>query len=206
MCEDKPLRLFVAWKLPDDEAGKAHKAAIVHLQQSINEVIPPSSARWEPEEKLHVTLRFIGEFPNERYDDLVDALSKSLSDSSPFLVNFDHILLHFGRMIWLEPNLNGELLASLHQSIDHALAPFELKQGLLFAPHITLARLRHDAPSQIIAGIMSPFRYPHLPPVELNRVSLMSSLFHPTGNTFTVEHEFPLTASQGASYDADHTF
>ncbi|MHB1462890.1 MAG: RNA 2',3'-cyclic phosphodiesterase [Armatimonadota bacterium] len=195
MCDESPLRLFVAWNLPDDGPGRAHREAMVNLQRSIDAVIPPLSARWEPAEKLHITLRFIGEFPCERYDELVSTLSDSLTETAQFLINFDQVLLHFGRMIWLEPSHNLELITALHNSIDLALAPFELKPGLRFAPHITLARLRHNAPSRTIAGQMSPFRYPQLPPVQVANISLMSSHFHPAGNTHHVEHNFELNAT-----------
>ncbi len=199
MSDSLPLRLFVAWKLPDDGPGKAHREAMVHLQQSIDQVIPSFSARWEPAEKLHITLRFIGEFPSERLDELVSTLGDSLSETTSFMLNFDQVLLHFGRMIWLEPSHNLELITSLHNHIDQALAPFMLKPGLRFTPHVTLARLRHNAPSRTIAGQMSPFRYPQLQPVQVRHISLMSSHFQPLGNEHHVEHEFELVAAKQLS-------
>ena len=57
------IRLFTALELPEELRER-----MAMISRGV------SGARWVPPENLHVTLRFIGEVPEDRYDDIVCAL------------------------------------------------------------------------------------------------------------------------------------
>nr|MBA2341440.1 RNA 2',3'-cyclic phosphodiesterase [Pyrinomonadaceae bacterium] len=76
---NKPLRLFFAVELPA-EAREYVAAHIAHLQRAES----GRSARWERTEKLHITLKFLGETPAARIENLTYAARRVAEESAPF--------------------------------------------------------------------------------------------------------------------------
>ena len=101
------------------------------------------NARWQSDEQLHITLRFIGEVTAPVADDIALAMSRvdavRIECALSGVGQFDHR----GRphSIWagLTPH---EGLAHLHRKLDRLLVTLGLSpEGRAFLPHITLARL-----------------------------------------------------------------
>ncbi|MEO8097901.1 MAG: RNA 2',3'-cyclic phosphodiesterase [Acidobacteriota bacterium] len=131
------MRLFTAIELPQ-HASPALIALIDHLR-------PLAKLAWTPPEKLHITTKFIGEYPQPRLSDLVQALS-SVAVSHPI----DITILRLG---WLpSPRFPLTLFAaverteSLHAlatATDRALQPLGIApEQRIYRPHVTLARMR----------------------------------------------------------------
>lgn len=127
-------------------------------------------ARWQDEDQLHVTLRYIGEVERPVAEDIAVALQAvhapafdlSLSGVGRFDTGSR------GRALWagVAPQ---EAVAALHRKVDHALVRVGLPpEGRAFLPHITLARLNRasgpvDAFLADHAGLTSPaMRFDHL--------------------------------------------
>jgi 2'-5' RNA ligase len=100
-------------------------------------------ARWQDDEQLHLTLRFIGDVDRPQGEDVAASLA-SVHAAAP-VVALEGVgrFAHRGRTeaLWagLAPR---DALAHLHRKIDHAciragLAP----ERRAYLPHITLARL-----------------------------------------------------------------
>jgi len=100
-------------------------------------------ARWQDDEQLHLTLRFIGEVERPQAEDIAACLAQV---HAPAPVMTLHGVGQFARRgrtdtLWagIAPR---EPLAHLHRKVDQAcvragLAP----EGRAFAPHLTVARL-----------------------------------------------------------------
>lgn len=104
-------------------------------------------ARWQDEENLHLTLRFIGEVSRPAANDLGEALGRI--SASPFSVRIEGVG-HFERKghphaLWarIAPS---ETLETLRQKVERAceIAGFE-RETRKFTPHITLARLNRSS-------------------------------------------------------------
>lgn len=124
-------RLFVAIQPP---------AAIRKILLASMGGVP--GARWQLDEQLHITLRFIGEVDRHRADDLATALSEIRFPP------FDITLAGLGQFerkgrvdtLWagVQPR---EPLTQLHQRIDRACIRIGLPPcERAYLPHITLAR------------------------------------------------------------------
>ncbi len=122
------MRLFLAIRLSD-----AVRGALIRVQNDMYD--RGVRGRFTPEENLHLTLAFIGEYPEP--DDVLDALS-GLS-FSPFTLRPEGLGC-FGDLWWAGMR-SSEPLAALARSIRHALSdrgiPFDRKR---FSPHVTLLR------------------------------------------------------------------
>ena len=62
------MRAFIAVELPDEI-----REALGAVQQDLRHLT--STVRWVPADSIHITLKFIGEIPDKRVDDIDTALT-----------------------------------------------------------------------------------------------------------------------------------
>jgi len=129
-------RLFVAIRPP-----AAIRARLLAAMGGI------SGARWQTDDQIHLTLRFIGEVDRHAAGDIDAALA---SIHHP---RFDIALSGLGafhrrsqaEIVWVGA-VPVEPLRTLHKKIDRAIARLGLEpERRSFAPHVTLARLKRSA-------------------------------------------------------------
>lgn len=150
-------RLFVALRPP---------AAVRERLLDLMEGVP--GARWQEDEQLHLTLRYIGEVDARVGDDVAAALA-GLHAPAPTVA-----LVGTGRFdnaLWagVRPH---DALSALHRKLDAACARAGLvPERRAFLPHVTLARIGRRAAASPeadrwladTAGLASaPFACPHL--------------------------------------------
>ena len=106
---------------------------------------PLADLRWIPLEKLHITTKFIGEWPGDRLDELKGALA-SVKAPAPV----DIVIRGLGRLpqvlyAAVEPN---QALIALAAATERAVGgPAEDRAEIrVYRPHITLARTRKRVP------------------------------------------------------------
>jgi len=109
---------------------------------------PAAHLKWSPVYNLHVTLKFIGEWPEENLPQLEDALrSLTRRPAIPLEVRglgwFPNP--HNPRVFWVA--VHGDALATLAQATDSALEPLGIpKENRAFTAHLTLARIKEPTP------------------------------------------------------------
>jgi 2'-5' RNA ligase len=148
-------------------------------------------ARWQDDEQLHLTLRFIGEVDSHRADDLVAALGSV--HHKAFEIGLAGVG-SFGKRgkgaVWAGVTPQDEL-KSLHKKVDQAC----LRAGIepdtrAYHPHITLARLGRSA------GPAEPFleRWAGLSsePFAVDSICLYESRLGSEGASYTVAERYPL--------------
>ena len=122
------MRLFIAINLSDEL-----KTALINAQNAMYDRGVRGS--YSPEENLHLTLAFIGEYPDA--EAVMDALTAVTF--APFTLSLDGIG-RFGDLWWAGVKDSASLTAAARR-VRRALAengiPFDRKR---FLPHITLIR------------------------------------------------------------------
>jgi 2'-5' RNA ligase len=180
------MRLFVAIPLPDD--------LLSHLERLIQHLRPQAQLSWSRVYNLHVTTRFIGEWPAERLGELQDALGTVPFDAPvPISVRglgwFPNP--HHPRVLFAAVQRAPELL-NLANATSAALAPLLPEpEEKAYTPHITLARVRATVP---LAGLKQTIAA--LPSVEFGSFSatqfeLFLSEQGPSGPIYTSLAAFP---------------
>ena len=106
-----------------------------------------SAARWQDDDQLHLTLRFIGEVDRHRAEDIAAALGALHAPAITARIAGVGLFDRRGapHMIWagVEPLAP---LATLQRKIDQLLARVGVEaETRAFVPHITLARLNRSA-------------------------------------------------------------
>jgi len=175
------LRLFVGLELPYELRQR-----LSLLQCGL------AAAKWVAPENFHLTLRFIGNVPDDEYEPIALALQKV--EAPAFSLRLSG-LNHFGnrkpRAIWVDV-INCPTLTHLADKVEVALqrvglAPEQRK----FTPHVTLARFKTSSPGKIAEFLSTQGDFAH-PPIEVDHFTLFSSVLGQSGPTYNVEHRCPL--------------
>jgi 2'-5' RNA ligase len=105
----------------------------------------PGQPRWVRVEGLHLTLRFLGQTPDDRQDELAEAISAAAAGVKPFRVTLSgggaFPNQYRPRVLWIGITHGAEKLAALERRVD-----VELRQrgwppdDRPFTAHLTLAR------------------------------------------------------------------
>lgn len=130
------MRLFVGIDLPEALRKK--------LGQLIAQLRPLAAVRWSRAENLHITTKFIGEWPDARLDEMKQALSR-IAGPAPFEIALNGLGWfpnpHQPRIFWIgvaaPPDL-AALSAETETVVERLGVPRENRP---FSPHLTLARL-----------------------------------------------------------------
>ena len=129
------MRLFVSLDIDDSIRGR-----ISRFLDGVRGFAP--DARWVRPESLHVTLKFIGEKPDEDVEQINQALERIETGT------IELSLRGYGffpgprapRVFWIGIEA-GPNLTSLAATVDETLAPLRIpKEEHVFSPHLTLAR------------------------------------------------------------------
>lgn len=129
-------RLFAALRPPP-----AIRAALAETMSGV------PFARWQDDEQLHVTLRFIGEVDGRVAEDVALAVSQVHAPAPQVRLHGVGAFEKRGRADTLWAGLSpAEPLAALHRKVDQAAIRCGLPpEGRAFLPHITVARLPRRA-------------------------------------------------------------
>lgn len=121
--------------------------------------------RLVPVASCHITLRFLGELPDEQIDDAVERLSLSLSAMPGTSVVLDRFGVFrrdgYSTVLWTGPSVIPQALTNLAAKIDLSLSGLGSNgRTERFAPHVTLGRFapgtRDDEVAAIEAGSAEP--------------------------------------------------
>jgi len=137
-------RLFVAIQPP-----RPIRARLLALMGGVR------AARWQSDDQLHLTLRFIGEVDRHRAEDVAAALGTVRQPRIAITLEGIGQFDRRGRVeaLWIGARPQAAL-AQLHNKIDQALVRVGLEpEGRAYLPHVTLARF--GARAGDIGGFMA---------------------------------------------------
>jgi RNA 2',3'-cyclic 3'-phosphodiesterase len=186
------MRLFVAVDIPA-EVRAAISAAVAKLRPAA------PKARWVRIEGLHVTLKFIGETPEENVGAIGSALT-AVPPCAPIDVRFRGLGFFPNprrpRVFWAGVEA-GPKLAALAASVDAALNPLGAPgEERAFAPHLTLARFDPPHAQEALHAAIEksgPLEFGSATAAEFH---LYQSVLKRGGAEYTRLATFPLQGSQ----------
>jgi RNA 2',3'-cyclic 3'-phosphodiesterase len=151
-----------------------------------------SGARWQSEDQLHLTLRFIGEVDRHRAGDIHAALGGIHHPRFEIALNG---IGAFDRRGWPDAVWAGvsphEPLKALHNKVDGALARVGVDPDQrAFLPHITLARLKRS--SGPVGNLVEQAGGLASPPFAIDHFALYESTLAPEGAVYSIVERYPL--------------
>lgn len=170
-------RLFVSLNLPEEIIDK-----ILHIRESIWK---SDFISWEPKEKLHITLKFIGDVPTNVINDIVNDLS--------FLEKYSKIKCSFNKFGFFYRNnkpiilwaglKTSETLLDLITELNNKLTKYSIpKDKRKFNAHITLLRIKKEYEVDFI----NKFKNFNFNPIEFttNNITLYKSILLKQGSKY----------------------
>jgi len=188
------IRSFIAIELPDEL-----EARLKQLEDQLTSR-RQTDVKWVDPSGIHLTLRFLGEVPAGKTEEITAAIVESARGIPPFRLETKELgafpNLRRVQVVWL--GVGGELdkLAPLQQNIETNLEILGFaREARSFTPHLTLARLRQYASPeerQALGEIIAKSKFEPPYAFKVESVSLMKSQLTPQGAIYTRLKSVPL--------------
>lgn len=127
--------------------------ALHNIERLLAELRPLARVKWSPVENLHITTRFIGEWPEARVEELQEALA-GIAPVGPIAIQIS------GLGFYPEARRPRVCFAGVHadpalprlaEAISDALATLGLaRDDRPYSPHLTLARIKNENMHELI--------------------------------------------------------
>ena len=180
------MRLFTGLDLP---------AEVVHnLERLLERLRPTARIQWTFPANLHITTKFIGEWPEERLGELKGALT-ALEPRPPIAVHIRKVGFfpnpHAPRVFWCGIDAPG--LEALAEHKDGATAALGIpREARAFSPHLTLARIKEKVDLQPLREAVVGLPTLDFGQFQAASFFLYQSTLRPSGSVYTKLAEFPL--------------
>lgn len=173
------IRSFIALEIPNDSLSEILKIRDEKIGETEN-------IKWEGKEKLHLTLKFLGDIDSE----MIGPYSKSLEKITDAYESLNLSFSEFGvfkrrnelKILWVGLKNNPKLFQMVDE-IESSFAEFGFeKERRNFKSHITLLRFRGQENSEKIVSLT----HVKLPVIEFkaNKVTLFESKLLPGGSVY----------------------
>jgi RNA 2',3'-cyclic 3'-phosphodiesterase len=187
------MRLFTGIDLPEDVRDKLERL-LMHLRSCAH-------LKWSPVYNLHVTLKFVGEWPEEKMPQL-DAALRALGPREPIPAEVKGLgwypNAHHPRVFWAGIH-GGETLTKLVKDIDVATSSLGIAaEDRPFNAHLTLARIKEPAPLQALRTAIAQLESVEFGTFPVDRFCLFRSQPGSAGSIYTKLSEYPFQPHQAA--------
>ena len=185
------LRLFIAIETPHQ----------IKLQLGeIRDRLKGSGAdvKWEQNEKLHATLKFLGATDEGLLPQIVSYIEGVGRAHTPLLLKYAGVGCfpnhRAPRVVWVGmEDLKGNIL-SLQQQIESILTHLGFKhEERTFHPHVTIGRVKSNRKIESLLRMMESVTF-ESQPVTMGELILVKSELKPSGSVYTTLKTIPLTA------------
>jgi RNA 2',3'-cyclic 3'-phosphodiesterase len=180
------IRLFVALKIPDVIKSEIFKHCYAAAES-------PSDYRWEDKDKVHLTLKFIGEVKEELLPQITDEL-EFVKNYSSFNCRISRFGFFFpenqAKILWCNLETD-ESIVSLVNELNKRLAKYDIEiEKRKFKGHLTLLRIKKPVSENFIKR----FKEYSFDPVKfnVNEIALIQSVLNPIGSEYKVLNIYEL--------------
>ena len=182
------LRLFIAIETPP-----VIKALISPVVAALKET--DADVKWEPPEKLHATLKFLGNTDEELVGRIKAKLEDLCRSQESMIIKYSRPgsfpAGRHPRVIWIGiEDLNGQL-QKVYAFLENAMEEFGFeRENREFKPHLTIGRVKGNKRLDRLLEKMETvtFQSEH---VAVHELALVKSELRPGGSTYTTLRSFP---------------
>ena len=184
------MRLFVSVDLPETLA-----AAVADVQDEFSDA---SGLDFVDPAQAHVTLKFLGDVPEQRLEQVETTLEEAVSEAEvdPFEVEFSGVgafpNADYINVIWLGVADGATELSALHESIEESFVETGFDpETHEFTSHVTLARMKHAGGKEHVQELLETYD-PSPGSMTVDEVRLTKSELSRDGPEYTTMHRVPL--------------
>lgn len=153
--------------------------------------------KWVEPENFHLTLKFLGEVPEERIPAVREVLEKVAGQHAPLELELVGIgafpNARSPRVLWAGVHEGREALIRLAIHLNRGFAGLGFEpESRPFTGHVTLGRARRPEPTPGLDKEMLALQKSRLGRRAIEEFALVQSVLHPTGSVYTVLERFAL--------------
>jgi len=177
------VRTFIAIDIENESVREKLARIRDYLVESKADLKPVAT------ENIHLTLRFIGEIPLPKVNEICSILQENLV-FKPFKMRIEGLgvfpNIHRPRVIWAGVTEGASELSSLHNSIEKLLRPLGIPPNReKFTPHITIARVRSSRNIQKLIKYIEQYINEFFGEIIVDRVKVKRSILTPKGPIYS---------------------
>lgn len=182
------IRSFIAVEL-----SKILHSELSRIIEDLQQQEPDQAFRWVSPDKIHLTLKFLGDIEQDRAEKVSEAMDRVGQKHSPFSITLHGMGCFPGmnraRVLWL--GLDSDYrkpLLELQSDVQLETAALGFKpEKRRFNPHLTLARIRRPVGRERIQALID--RWQHFSQIErVENIVLYQSELAPAGAIYTELH------------------
>ena len=184
------MRLFVSIDLPDDLAE-----GVAAVQE---ELADASGLTFPDPEQAHLTLKFLGDTPENRLSELEAAVSDAVEDAAvePFEATFGGLgafpSSEYIRVVWLGVESGGEEMTRLAKAVEERTTAIGFSpESYDFTPHVTLARMEHAGGKERVQEAIRT-QDPTVGSMDVSEIRLTKSELTSEGPIYSTVERFSL--------------
>ncbi len=182
------VRTFIAIEL--DEKIKAD---LTKLEERLKAKVPQGSVRWVGPEGIHLTLKFLGDVPANRIEQIEQAIAQACAGFPSFSFSVGGLGCfpdaRRPRVVWVGVQEERGILKRLQKAIEDGMEKLGFPpEGREFHAHLTLGRTQQRASSgdtRRLGQLVEEMDIGELGRMEARAVSLIKSDLRPTGAVYT---------------------
>lgn len=191
------MRLFVAATV-NPQVAQAIAECMSQLRGRADALAPRARITWTHADRIHITIRFIGEADGPRADEIADALSGDI-DVARFAVAVEGLGTFpprgAPRVLWAGIGDGAESLVKLERYVSAKVESCGTEEERRpYRPHLTLARVR-DAAGLSAAAWLREAGEPRFGVSQVDAITLFQSRLLPHGPEHIPWKTFPLPSS-----------
>ncbi len=182
------IRTFIAIELTEKALS-----ALGKLQDRLKQAQGGKAGRWVRKESIHLTLKFLGDIPEEKVDQVCEGVRRACEGHEPFSVAIAGLgcfpNTRRPRVLWAGVGGEVDALCDLQQAVEHEIVALGFPEERHdFTPHLTLARIQRGARSEDVRAlgqIAKEAPREEIGGMQVDAVSVMKSDLQPTGAVYT---------------------
>ena len=174
------IRLFIALVIPEEVQNKIFEYCIDAAGKS-------SGHKWEVKDKIHLTLKFIGEVREDILPDILNEIN-FVENYSSFFCEISRFGFFFrdsqAKILWCNLQTDQSII-NLVKEINERLSKLDIEADRRkFKGHLTLLRIKNKVSNDFIKKF-EEFRFD---PINFNasQIALIQSTLKPSGSEYKV--------------------
>lgn len=181
-------RIFVAIDISED-ARRMMEKYISELKREFSNI----KVGWEKAEKLHLTLKFLGDSDEMQIGNLFEIIENICKSNSGLKLRIAKTgafsASRNARVLWLGVEGDVEKIREINSILENECEKFGFKKNKKFKPHLTIGRIRELSGSQ---NLVEKHLENKIEPVEfeVSSIVIYESELQPTGSIYQKLKEF----------------
>jgi len=149
-----------------------------------------SDIKWEPKEKFHITLKFLGDIEETILIKITEELKHKLTNFGSFSVEYKSLgtfpNLKQARVVWIAEQDKEKKVYGLNKTIEGMLKNYNFKdESNRFHPHITLGRVKGICGIKEVIELMQQHEHESITDFA-SEVCIMKSTLTRSGSLFDI--------------------